>query len=226
MQGRTIRMTMADGAETGVYRVEPEDARRGGLVLVQEIFGVTEHIRELADEYASDGYEVLSPALFDREHPGFESDYSGPDFDRAVELARRLHPFEQSLADAQTCIDALKDNGPVFIVGYCYGGSVAWRMAQTSPDLAAASCYYGSMVPTAFIDPAPLCATIAHFGRFDAGIPMDGVDALMARAHPTAQVFVYEAGHGFNSDRRKDYHAPSADLARERTLMLFKACGG
>src|SRR3546814_14718536 len=83
-------------------------------------------------------------------------------------------------------------------------------------DLAAASCYYGSMVPTMFKDEAPGCAAIAHFGRYDAGIPMEGVDALIAKAHPTAQIFVYEAGHGFNSDRRKDYHEPSSDLARER----------
>jgi len=232
--GETIRMTMADGAEIPVYHALPDgdrpDARKGGLVLVQEIFGVTDHIREQCDEYAAEGYEVLSPALFDREHPGFESDYSGPQFERAVELARKLHPFEQSLSDAQTCIDALKDANddkrPVFIMGYCYGGSVAWKLAQTSPDLAAASSFYGSLVPTTFIDPAPLCATIAHFGRFDAGIPMDGVEALIARAHPTAQVFVYEAGHGFNSDRRKDYHEASAELAKARTLMLFKACGG
>jgi carboxymethylenebutenolidase len=224
--GEMTRMTMADGAEIGVYHAEPDGKRRGGLVLIQEIFGVTEHIRELCDEFASDGYEVLSPALFDREHPGFESDYSGPQFERAVELARKLHPFDQSLSDAQTCIDALKGDGQVFITGYCYGGSVAWRMAQTSPDLSAASCYYGSMVPTLFIDPAPLCATLAHFGRFDAGIPMEGVEALIARQHPTVQVFVYEAGHGFNSDRRKDYHEPSSELARERTLALFKACGG
>src|SRR3546814_6760847 len=104
---------------------------------------------------------------------------------RAVELARELHPFDQSLKDAQTCVDALKGKGPVFIAGYCYGGSVAWRMAQISPDLAAASCYYGSMVPTMFKDEAPGCAAIAHFGRYDAGIPMEGVDALIAKAHPT-----------------------------------------
>ena len=225
--GETIRMKMSDGAEIAVYHVEPAGERRGGLVLIQEIFGVTDHIRELCDEYAADGYEVLSPALFDREHPGFESDYSGPDFERAVELARTLHPFEQSVADAQTCIAALNaKGGPVFIAGYCYGGSVSWRCAQLSDDLAACSSYYGSMVPTAFIDPAPKCAAIAHFGRFDGGIPMEGVEALIARQHPTAQIFVYEAGHGFNSDRRKDYHEPSADRARERTLALFRTCGG
>ena len=224
--GEMTRMTMSDGAEIWGYHAAATGARRGGLVLIQEIFGVTDHIRDLCDEYADDGYEVLAPALFDREHPGFEASYSGPDFERAVELARKLHPFEQSLADAQTCIDALKDKGPVFITGYCYGGSVAWRMAQISPDLAAASSYYGSMVPTLFAEDAPICATIAHFGRFDQGIPMEGVDRLIARAHPTAQIFVYDANHGFNSDRRKDYHEESADLARERTLALFKACGG
>jgi carboxymethylenebutenolidase len=221
-----IRMTMSDGADIGVYHVEPEGPRRGGLVLIQEIFGVTDHIRELCDEYAADGYEVLAPALFDREHPGFEAAYTGPDYDRAVQLARELHPFAQSLDDAQTCIDSLKSKGPVFITGYCYGGSVAWAMAGTSDDLAAASCYYGSLIPTTYADQSPRCATIAHFGRYDQGIPMAGVESLIAKAHPTAQIFVYDANHGFNSDRRKDYHEPSAELARERTLALFRACGG
>lgn len=224
--GQMIRMKMSDGADIAVYHAEPVGTRIGGLVLIQEIFGVTDHIRELCDEYAADGYEVLSPALFDREAPGFECDYTGPDFERAVKLARELHPMELSLKDAQTCIDALKEKGPVFMTGYCYGGSVTWRLAQTSNDLAAASSYYGSLVPTTFKDEAPKCATICHFGRYDQGIPIEGVEALIATAHPTAQIFVYDANHGFNSDRRKDYHQESAELARERTLGLFKACGG
>ena len=226
MNGKMIFMTMSDGAEIAVYHVGPADERIGGLVLIQEIFGITDHIRDLCDEYAADGYEVLAPALFDREHPGFEADYTGPDFERAVELARKLHPFELSVADAQTCVDALKDKGPVFMTGYCYGGSVTWAVAGISDDLAAASSYYGSVVPTLYADQVPKCATIAHFGRYDAGIPMEGVDALIAKAHPTAQIFVYDANHGFNSDRRKDYHAESSALARERTLGLFRACGG
>lgn len=222
-----IKMTMSDGADISVYHAEAEGERRGGLVLIQEIFGVTDHIRDMCDEYAADGYEVLSPALFDREAPGFECDYSSPQYERAIELARKLHDFDQSVADALTCIQWLKDRGgPVFMTGYCYGGSVTWRCAQLSDDLAAASSYYGSLVTTRFADEAPKCATIAHFGRYDAGIPMEGVDALIAKEHPTAQIFVYDANHGFNSDRRKDYHEPSADLARERTLGLFKACGG
>ena len=220
------KMIMSDGAEIDVYRATPEGTRKGGLVLIQEIFGVTEHIRELCDHYAADGYEVLSPALYDREHPGFQAGYNDDQFTRAIELARVLHPFELSLADAQTCIDALKSKGPVFITGYCYGGSVAWAMAGRSDDLAASSSYYGGQIPTMMLDLTPKGPTICHFGRFDDSIPMDGVDALIAKKHPLAEIFVYEAGHGFNSDRRKDYHEESADLARERTLGLFKACGG
>jgi len=222
--GAMERMTMADGAEIAVYHVRPDGARRGGLVLVQEIFGVTDHIREMADDYAAAGYEVLAPALFDREHPGFEAGYTGPDFERAVELARKLHPFELSLSDVQTCIDALKRDGPVFVAGYCYGGSVAWFAAARLDGVAAASAYYGSLIPAS--GEVPKVPVVAHFGRFDHGIPIDGVEALIAKAPANATIHVYEAGHGFNSDRRKDYHAPSADLARERTLELFAANGG
>lgn len=216
---------MADGATCAVYHVHPTGARKGGLVLVQEIFGVTDHIRELCDEYAVDGYEVLSPSLYDREHPGFEADYTGPDYARAVQLARELHPFDLSLSDVQTCIDALAPSGPVFVVGYCYGGSLAWLSATRLTGVAAASAYYGSLIPGA-VDEEPKVPVIAHFGRHDAGIPMEGVDTVIARNWPNATVYVYEAGHGFNSDRRKDYHEPSADLARERTLELFESYGG
>lgn len=220
------RMTMSDGAQIAVYHVQPEGERRGGVVLVQEIFGVTDHIRDMADDYAADGYEVLAPALFDREHPGFEAGYSGPDFERAIELARKLHPFELSLADVQTCIDALGAKGPVFVIGYCYGGSVAWAAATKLTGVAAASAYYGSLIPGFAEEGAPKVPVIAHFGRHDHGIPMDGVEAVIAKDFPQATIHVYEAGHGFNSDRRKDYHEPSAELAKARTLELFRANGG
>lgn len=229
MAGAMEKMTMSDGAEIGVYHVQPEGERRGGLVLVQEIFGVTDHIRDLAEEYAADGYEVLAPALFDREHPGFEADYSGDGLARGVELARVLHPIDVSLADVQTCVNALKgadgNGGPVFVVGYCYGGSIAWFAATRLEGVAAASSYYGSQVPPT-ADEVPKVPVILHFGRHDQGIPMEGVDKVIAAGHPNATVYIYEAGHGFNSDRRKDYHEPSSDLAKERTLELFEANGG
>ena len=226
MRGSFETMTMDDGACVAVYRARPAGERRGGLVLVQEIFGVTEHIREQADSYADRGYEVLAPALFDREHPGFEADYTGPGLERAIELARTLHPFGRSLADVQACVGALAaGDTPVFVVRYCYGGSAAWFAATRMHGVAAASGYYGSQVPAA-ADEEPRVPVALHFGRFDTGIPMEGVEKVAAKRWPNAEVFVYEAGHGFNSDRRKDYHAPSADLARQRTLALFRAHGG
>ena len=224
VRGQMIRMRMSDGAEIGVYHVEPKGERRGGLVLIQEIFGVTEHIREQCDLFADEGYEVLAPALYDREVPGFEASYSEEDVQRAIQVARQLHDFEVSLKDAQTCIDALKAKGPVFMTGYCYGGSVTWAMAARSGDLAAASGYYGGMIPT-MANLEPKCPTILHFGAHDHGIPMGGVQRV-AELHPEVAVHVYDAGHGFQSDRRTDYHEPSARLARERTLALFRAHGG
>jgi carboxymethylenebutenolidase len=225
--GEMITITMSDGHPMPVYHAMPHDQRRGGLVLVQEIFGVTEHIRELCDEYAADGYEVLSPGLFDRQQPGCALGYTGSDWERAVQIAREEHDWDQGLSDTQACIDWLAAKGhPVFIVGYCFGGSVAWRLAQISPNLDGASCYYGGYIATRFADQAPQCAAICHFGRYDNLVDFAPVEQLIGKQHPTAQVFVYEAGHGFNSDRRKDWHPESADLAKERTLMLFGALGG
>lgn len=221
----TINMTMSDGAEIAVYHAQPSGNRRGGLVLVQEIFGVTDHIRSLCDDYAKDGFEVLAPAVFDREHPGFEAEYSGDGFARGVELASKLHPFELTLADVQTCIDSLADKGPVFVVGYCYGGSVAWKAATQLQNVAAVSGYYGAMIPDA-ADEEPKVPTILHFGKNDDHIPMDGVQKVIDKDWPNATVYVYEAGHGFNSDRRADYDAESAKLAKQRTLELFATNGG
>ncbi len=215
------KMMMADGAEIDVYRATPAGPRKAGLVLVQEIFGVTEHIRDLCDGYAADGYEVLAPALYDREHPGFQAGYNDEQYARAIELARVLHPIDLSVADIQICVDALVDRGPVFITGFCYGGTMAFLAACRVKGLAAASGYYGGHIMP-FIEETPKCLTILHFGRFDASIPIADVEAIAA-AHPDVTVHVYEAGHGFNSDRRKDYHEASADLARERTLELFEA---
>lgn len=227
MQGEWISLTMSDGHAMPCYHVMPAGERRGGLILVQEIFGVTEHIREMCEEFSADGYEVLSPQLFDRQEPGCNLGYSGADWERAVQIARGEHDWDQGIDDTSRCIAWMKDKGgPVFIAGYCFGGSVAWRMAQLSDDLDAASCYYGGYIATRFADQAPKCATITHFGRYDSMVPIEPVEKLIEKQHPTAQHFIYEAGHGFNSDRRKDYHPESAELAKERTLMLFRALGG
>jgi carboxymethylenebutenolidase len=221
LKGKMISMQMSDGASIGVYHVEPEGARRGGLVLIQEIFGVTDHIKEQCDSYAAEGYEVLGPALYDREAPGLQASYSPEDRQKAIQIAFTEHPFALSVQDTQTCIDALASKGPVFITGYCYGGSVTWAAACRCSGLAAASGYYGSQI-LQLASETPRCPTILHFGKHDKGIPVESVEAVRAR-HPEVQVYIYDAGHGFNSDRRTDYHAESAKLARERTLALFRA---
>jgi carboxymethylenebutenolidase len=223
-QGKMIKMKMKDGAEIGVYHVEPKGVRRGGLVVIQEIFGVTDHIKEVCDSYAAEGYEVLGPALYDREEPNFQASYSPEDIQKAIKIARGDHPFELSIADSQTCIDALKGKGNVFITGYCYGGSVTWAAACRCDGLAAASGYYGGNIAQ-MADWTPKCPTILHFGKHDHGIPMEAVENVQ-KLHPDVKVYVYDAGHGFNSDRRADYNPEAAKLARQRTLDLFKANGG
>jgi carboxymethylenebutenolidase len=224
LRGTMIKMKMSDGAEIGVYHVEPTGARRGGLVLIQEIFGLTEHIKEQCDIYAAEGYEVLGPAIYDREAPGLQASYSPEDIQKALKVARELHPFDLSVKDSQTCIDALKAKGAVFITGYCYGGSVTWAAACRCNGLSAASGYYGSLIP-ALAGETPKCPTILHFGKHDHGIPLEGIEKVQA-AHPDVKVYIYEAGHGFNSDRRSDYNDEAAKLARQRTLELFRANGG
>ncbi|MCP5433674.1 MAG: dienelactone hydrolase family protein [Alphaproteobacteria bacterium] len=222
LRGETISFEGADGARLSAYRVEPSGPRVGGLVLVQEIFGVTDHIRELCDGFAADGFETIAPALYDREEPGFEADYTPQDIARAREIAES-HPIDLSVGDMTRIVERLAPLGPVFAVGYCYGGSMAWLGACRVPGLAAASGYYGRRI-VEFLGERPRCPIVLHFGERDAAIPMSDVEKIKA-AHPEVPVHIYPAGHGFNSDRRQDYDAGCARLARERTLALFRANG-
>ncbi len=219
--GQLVRMKMSDGAEIGVYHCAPKGARRGGLVLIQEIFGLNPHILAVCDGFAEDGYEVLAPSLYDREAPGFISDYSPETLKQGLKLSRELHPFDLSVADAQTCIDALKAKGPVFMTGYCYGGSVTWAAACKCEGLAAASGYYGTYIVTKMMDWTPKHPIMLHFGRKDPNIPVAEVEKLMA-LHPEVPIYLYDADHGFNSDRRRAYDEASATLARQRTLEWFE----
>jgi carboxymethylenebutenolidase len=211
----------ADGFAFGAWRCLPPDARRGGLIVIQEIFGVTEHIREVAQGYAAEGYEVLAPSLFDRRAPGFEAGYESADIAKARALSEAT-PWAETASDLAACVAALAP--PVFAVGFCWGGAAAWMAACRVDGLAAASCYYGRRIPE-FAGETPRCPTIAHFGRQDASIPMSEVEAI-GEAHPDVPIYVYDAGHGFASDRRADYAPDCAALARLRTLQLFARAGG
>lgn len=220
--GRDIVLTSrADGASFAAYHAVPDDARRGGLVLIQEIFGVTEAIRELCDGFAADGYEVVAPSLFDRLEPGFQAahDADGVAAGRALSQAT---PWDQVQGDLQAAIDSLA--GPVNVVGYCWGGTAAWLAACRCDGLAAVSSYYGRRIPE-LIAETPRCPTILHFGKRDVSIPIETIDRISA-AHPDLPVFLYDAGHGFAADHTPGYHADSARLARLRTLQLFQRSSG
>jgi len=210
-----------DGFVFEAWREAPPDARRGGLVVIQEIFGVTDHIREVAAGYAADGYETLAPSLFDRRAPGFQGGYDRDGVEQGRALSEAT-PWEEVAADLTAAVRALEP--PVFVVGYCWGGTAAWLAACRVDGVAAVSSYYGRRIPE-LVGETPRCPIILHFGRRDASIPPDVVEAI-AQAHPDIPIHLYDAGHGFASDRRADYNADAARLARLRTLQLFARGSG
>jgi carboxymethylenebutenolidase len=220
--GETITLSSRfDGAKIPAYRAGVPDARRGGLVLVQEIFGLTDHIRELSDGFAADGYEVIAPAFYHRLEPGFAVGYGAEEVARGVAHSQAT-PWDQVAGDLQAAIDALKP--PVFVTGFCWGGAAAWLAACRCEGLSAASAFYGRRI-TELKDETPKVPIILHFGKSDASIPPERVEEIRA-AHPEIPIFLYDAGHGFVSDRRADYDADAARLARLRTLQVFSRNAG
>lgn len=218
MTGAFIPLTSGDGFTFQAFHVAATGARKGGLIVIQEIFGVNDDIRSIAQDFAARGFEVLAPSMYDRVVPGFALSHDGADIGYAVQIAQK-NGVDNAIRDVATCVAHLSPRGKVFVTGYCYGGSMAYAAACRVPGLAAASCYYGSQVP-ALGGEAPQCATIAHFGREDPYIPLDRVQAFAAQ-RPDVPVHLYDAGHGFNSKDGGAYHEPSAALALERTLRLF-----
>lgn len=220
-KGNMVSLKSGDGVDVDCYHVRAEGERKGGLVLIMEIFGVTAHIKDLCDEYAARGYDVLSPQLYDRKVKGFEAAYTQEDIEKSLKYRTEI-TTENFVNDVQMCVDKLKADGnaKTFITGYCYGGTVAWVAACRVNGLNAASCYYGGAIKN-FIGENPKAPTICHFGEKDHGIPMDDVRAI-EKAHPDVKIHVYDADHGFNSDRRNNYDKAAADLALKRTLELFE----
>lgn len=221
LRGQMIQLTGADGFAFDAYHVEAEGERRGGLVLVQEIFGVTDHIKDQADRFSKAGFEVIAPSLYDRQHRGFQADYDEAGIKLALDL-RAGNKLDDNIGDVEACRAALADKGKVFIAGYCFGGSITWIASARLDGFAAGSAYYGRLIPD-HLNEIPKCPVICHFGAEDSGIPMELVEKVQATAaeHDHLEVFVYPAGHGFQSDRRSDYHAPSDAKAWERTMDLF-----
>jgi carboxymethylenebutenolidase len=217
-----IRSTAEDGFEIPAYHAAPTGERKGGVIVIQEIFGIDEHVRRDVDRWASLGFEAVAPGLYERREPGFVAEHDEAGIKAGIAHAMGS-PRDQVLADLAACRDYLQPRGKVMVVGYCYGGSYAWLAAGNLDGIAAASSYYGSMVQ-ANADLKPKCPTIVHLGRMDAGIPCDAVKAAVEAANPSVPVYIYDdAGHGFNNEDPARHDSASADLARKRTLELFEA---
>ena len=204
-----------DGQHISAYRAGEGNPR--GLVLLQEIFGVNAHIRETADHFASLGYDVIAPALFDRAEPNVELDYSSESVQRGLALRAQI-PLEHTLQDIDAAIQALGGK-PTAIVGYCWGGALAWQAACKLGGLSAASCWYPGGIGQAK-DLTARIPTQVHFGKTDTSIPMSEVTEFQ-QAQPNVETFLYDAGHGFGCEPRPAFDRQAYELAQERTLAFF-----
>lgn len=215
--GETIKLKAADGFSFSAYVAGPKDATKG-IVVIQEIFGVNHHIRDMTDRFAALGYAVVAPALFDRAQRGVELGYTQDDIGQGRELRMKLSD-PQVMLDVEAAAAHLAGK-KLGIVGYCFGGTVAWWGATRTTKFAASSCWYGGGIPGTK-DEKPNCPVQMHFGEKDASIPMSDVDAVRA-AQPKVEVYVYMgAQHGFGCDERGSYSAPDYELAQQRTLEFF-----
>jgi len=217
--GSSISLTASDGHRLGAYRADPSGAPQGGVVVVQEIFGVNHHIRSVCDRLAAAGYAAIAPALFDRQVRDFQSSYS-PDEITAARKFVANPDWSAFLRDVASAVEALKSAGPVAVIGFCMGGSVAFLAATRLSGLSAAVCFYGGAIAR-FADEKPKCPTQMHFGEKDDHIPMSDVTAIRTK-RPDCDVHVYPAGHGFYCDERGSFHQPSAALAWDRTLAWLR----
>lgn len=225
MSSSTQQLTASDGHTFAAYIAEPEGQPVGALVIVQEIFGVNAHIRSVAERYAQQGYRAVAPALFDRVERGVELRYEGEDMQRAVSLMQQLDPKTALLDIAAAFAEAKSVGKGVGVVGFCYGGFMAWLAAtrgeevKMRPDCCV--CFYpGGIGSVATEDPS--CPVMIHLGTADTHVGSEQIDAVRA-AHPEVEIFLYEgAEHGFNCDARSAYNPQAAALAQERTLEFLK----
>lgn len=214
--GSWIELSSTDEHRLSAWHEPPVGSRRGGLVLVQEIFGVNPHIRAVAARWAAVGYEVLAPSVFDRIERGVELGYDGDGVARGRELVAAIG-FDNALRDVAACARRLAAAGPVAALGFCWGGTVA-LLATTRLGLPAVSYYGGRSIP--FLHEHSQAPLLLHFGERDPIIPPEHVERIRS-AFPTAEAHVYPVGHGFNCDQRADYDAVASALAFERSRSFL-----
>jgi carboxymethylenebutenolidase len=218
---KTLRLTAEDGHTLDAYIAEPENPNGNAVVILQEIFGVNRHIRDVADDYAREGFLAIAPALFDRVQPGMELGYRPEDIQNGLRMATTVG-VENATTDVAAAIDHVaKEVGQkrVGVVGYCWGGTLAW-LAATRLEPGAAVGYYGGQIAK-YAAEQPECPVMLHFGKLDQHIPEDEI-AKIRRNHPGVTIFMYDAGHGFNTEPRESFEPNSARAARDRTLAFLR----
>lgn len=216
--GKAIDLKAADGFTFSAYVAGPEDATKG-VVVIQEIFGLNHHIRDMADRFAALGYAVVAPALFDRTERGVELGYTADDIAKGRDYRMKLSD-EQVMLDVEAAAAHLAGK-KLGIVGYCFGGTVSWWGATRTTKFSASSCWYGGGI-AGTKDERPNCPVQMHFGEKDASIPMTDVDAIKA-AQPKVESYVYMgAQHGFGCNERGSFSQPDYELAQTRTVDFFK----
>ncbi|GGH66383.1 carboxymethylenebutenolidase [Comamonas phosphati] len=224
--GSFVELTAVDGMKTSAWVVMPEGKPRGAIVVLQEIFGVNAHIRSVAERYAALGYVAIAPALFNRVRPGVDLGYGEADLKEGMALKTAVEklPPPGAQVDIEAAVAYASERvpgGKVGIVGFCWGGLWSWRSACELPGLSAAVCYYGGgMTSEIEASRQAWCPVMAHFGRKDRHISVASVEAFQ-KAQPKAQVFLYDADHGFNCDQRPAHDEAAAHLASERTQAFF-----
>lgn len=218
MAGTTIDLVAQDGHHFNAYKVLPEGKPKGALVIGPEIFGVNSHIRAVADGYGADGYVAIAPALFDRVERNYQTGYEPDDIAAGRAVIGKLD-WANTMKDVAATIEHARPYGKIAVVGYCWGGTIAWLAAARLSGLACTVAYYGGSIP-AFIGEAPKCPIMLHFGEKDASLPVDKAREVASR-HPAAKTLFYPAGHGFNCDQRGSYDAAASALARSRTLEFL-----
>lgn len=218
--GQMIELKAADGFAFSAYRAEPAGKPRGGVVVIQEIWGVNDHIRKVADGYAADGYVAVAPAIFDRvERDVMMDPYTAETRQRGFGLMQKVD-IDDALKDIAAAVASVAPAGKVGVVGYCFGGRLAWLSASRVAGVAASVPYYGGGIPGLAAE-QPKCPVMLHFGERDAHIPVASVEEFK-QAHPALPVHLYAADHGFNCDQRESGDAPAAKLARERTIEFLR----
>jgi carboxymethylenebutenolidase len=218
--GKMIELTAADGHKLGAYRAEPSGKPRAGLVVIQEIFGVNSHIKSVTDGFAADGYLAIAPAMFDRAQRNYDTGYSPDEIQAGLKVMQGLD-WDNTLKDVAAAVQAVQSAGKVGIVGYCWGGTVAWVAAARLSGLSASVPYYGGGIPN-FIGEQPRIPVMFQFGEQDQSPTLEQAKKVAA-AHPQASAHYYPgAGHGFNCDQRPSYNATASKQARERTLEFFR----